>query len=149
VAVLVLTLAALMGTLGDALKPQPARETPGGAQAGAASASPLGLTARFEGGQLLLSWNWHAEPIKTADRAILSITDGGRTEDVELDPAVLRTKKLAYSPLTNDVSFRLQVASSKRHTTTSEHVRVLTRRPNRSAVPDQDGLSRPEPSATP
>jgi len=133
-AVLVLTLAALVGTLGDAPKLRSAIETLGGAKAGAWSASALGLTARFEGGQLLLSWNWQAEPIKTADRAILSITDGGRREDVELDPVVLRTKKLAYSPATNDVSFRLQVANSKHHATTSECVRVLAGRPNRLPV---------------
>jgi PAS domain S-box-containing protein len=147
-AALVLTLAASMGILGDALKPRWAIEAPGGAEAGPRSMSALGLAVRLEGGQVLLSWNWQAEPIKTADRAILSITDGGRREDVELDPVVLRTKKLAYSPVTNDVSFRLQVADSRRHTTASESVRVLGARPNPLAVPVQHHPAGPAASAS-
>jgi hypothetical protein len=148
-AVLVLTLAALMGTLGDASKPRLAIQPPGEAIAGAWSGTALGFTARFEGNELLLSWDWEAVPIKTADRAVLSITDGSQREDVELDPVVLRTKRLLYSPLTNDVSFRLQVANFKRKTTASESVRVLARRPSRLAVPAQEHPQSPARSVLP
>jgi len=148
-AVLVLTLAALMGTLGDASKPRLAIETLGEAKAGAWSGAALGLTARLEGNELLLSWDWEAAPIKTADRAVLSITDGSQREDVELDPVVLRTKRLVYSPLTNDVSFRLQVANFKHKTTASESVRVLSGRPSRLAVPAQEHPQSPARSVLP
>ena len=146
---LVLTLAALTGILGTVLKPWSATETLGGAKAGAASGSALGLTAHVEGGQLLLSWNWEAEPIKTADQAILSITDGGQKEDIELDPVVLRTKRLVYSPVTNDVSFRLQVANFQHNSTASECVRVLTPRPNGLAVSAQEHPQSPAPAVLP
>jgi hypothetical protein len=102
-----------------------------------------------EGGQLLLSWNWEAEPIKTADQAILSITDGGQKEDIELDPVVLRTKRLVYSPVTNDVSFRLQVANFQHNSTASEWVRVLTPRPNGLAVSAQEHPQSPAPAVLP
>ena len=134
---LVLVLVAVMGILGTVLKPGSATKTLDGAEAGAATGSTLGLTAHVEGRQLLLSWNWEAEPIKTADQAILSITEGGRREDVELDPVVLRSKRLVYVPVTNDVSFQLQVANFKRNSTASECLRVLAPRPNGLAISAQ------------
>lgn len=135
--VLRLALAASMVMLGTSLQPGSATKTLGGAEAGAATGSALGLTAHVEGRQLLLSWNWEAEPIKTADQAILSITEGGRREDVELDPVVLRSKRLVYVPVTNDVSFQLQVANFKRNSTASECLRVLAPRPNGLAISAQ------------
>jgi len=89
-----------------------------------AGSDTLGFKARYEAGQLVLSWDLGAEAIKTADRAVLSITDGDRREDVELDLRVLRTKRLTYSAVSNDVSFQLRVDHANGRV--SESVRVLT-----------------------
>jgi hypothetical protein len=133
-----LTVAAIILTLGYALKLRATRDFLDGPNAGARGGSALGFTVRSEGGQLFLSWNWQAEAIKTADRAILSITDGNQREDLELDLVVLRTKRLAYSPVTNDVTFVLQVANFKHNTIASESVRVLAPRAKRLSVPAQE-----------
>lgn len=97
----------------------------------------LGLTALPDAGRLILSWNWEAESIKVANKAMLFITDGGRREVTELDLSVLRGKKLAYSPLSNDVSFQLTVGGSEDGNLESESVRVIAPRgfPRSPGVP--------------
>jgi len=90
--------------------------------------SRLGLMAGLEPGHVVLGWNWEAEPIKAANLAVLSITDGGHQEDVELDLSLLRGKRLSYSPLSNDVSFQLTVRSPGQNRVGSECVRVLVPR---------------------
>ena len=46
--------------------------------------SVLGLSVRPQANQLLLAWNAAFPAVKNANRAVLSITDGGRSEDVDL-----------------------------------------------------------------
>jgi len=103
-------------------------------QAGPVDASSLALRVERTSGQLQLSWNRNADLIQRAQRATLSISDGDHKEDVDLDLGQLRTGNVVYSPLTNDVSFRLEVTDLKNGKSLSESVRVLAGRPSPSVV---------------
>lgn len=63
--------------------------------------------------------------------------------------AVLRTKKLVYSPLSGDVSFQLQVVNFEHHAMASESVRVLAPLPNWLPVPAQEHPQSPAGSVLP
>lgn len=84
------------------------------------------------GGQLLLTWKRDSDFIATARSATLTIQDGDRKEPVSLDLAQLRFGSIAYTPDSNDVSFRLEVIGKTK--TLSESMRYLTGRPS-AAVP--------------
>ncbi|HWB83002.1 MAG TPA: TonB family protein [Bryobacteraceae bacterium] len=96
--------------------------------------SPLALRVERTAGELLLTWNRDSDAIRTASKAVLSISDGDQHENVDLDLTQLRNGSVVYSPSSSDVSFRLEVTGSKLGTTTSESVRVLRTRP--SPMPD-------------
>jgi hypothetical protein len=101
-----------------------------GDPASANVSSDLRLTVREESGRLLIGWSRDSEAIRGAKRAILTVTEAGRSEDVELGPDLLRRNRLVYSPLTGDVSFRLLVRGGAADGATVESVRFLTfRRP--------------------
>jgi TonB family protein len=107
--------------------------------------SALSLKVEPSNGQLALSWNRSAPLIQTAQRAILTISDGDHKEDVELDLGQLRSGSIVYSPITRDVSFRLEVTDLRNAKSTSESVRVLAGRPSPSAVtPVQTPTGRPQ-----
>jgi len=108
--------------------------------------STLALKVERSGGQLLLSWNRNATLLKTAQRAVLSIGDGDHREDIELDLGQLRGGSIVYSPITGDVSFRLEVTDLKKGKSLSESVRVLAGRPSPSAPAAAEG---PVPGAQP
>src|SRR5262249_42216206 len=59
-----------------------------------------------------------------AQSAVLSISDGAKTEDVPLDLAQLRAGSIMYSPLSSDVSFRLEVKDGSAGKSRSEFVRT-------------------------
>jgi len=102
-------------------------------------AGSLMLRAERNAGQLLLSWNREAALVKTASKAVLAITDGDHKEDVELDLGQLRNGSIVYSPITNDVSFRLEVTDSKLGRSLNESVRVLAGRPSPAPPTSQTG----------
>jgi TonB family protein len=109
----------------------------------------LALRVERNAGQLLLSWNRGAPLIQTAQRATLTISDGDHKEDVDLDLGQLRSGSVVYSPMTNDVSFRLEVTDLKRGKSASESVRVLAGRPSPMqqqplAIPPAAGEAVPE-----
>ncbi len=107
----------------------------------------LGLKVDTNAGQLLLSWNRNAPLILTATRATLTINDGGHKEDVDLDLATLRNGSTVYSPISNDASFRLEVADQKTGKSQAESVRRLAGRPSSAAphVPQvQPQTAKPE-----
>lgn len=87
--------------------------------------SPFGLRVERSVGQVLLSWKKDSEIIASARRGVLSITDGETKEDVELDQNQLRTGAITYAPITNDVSFRLEVIDPKTGRAVSESLRAL------------------------
>ncbi len=94
--------------------------------------SSLGLRVERNAGQLALFWNRNTSLIASAQRATLSITDGDHKEDVDLDLNQLRSGSIVYAPLTNDVSFRLEVTDLKHGKSLSESMRVLAGRPSPS-----------------
>jgi protein TonB len=119
------------------------------APAPAAESSALNLKVERSGGQLLLSWNRSLPLLQTAQRAILSITDGDHREDVEMDLGQLRSGSIVYSPITNDVSFRLEVTDLKNGKSVSESVRVLGGRPSPTGPPAETSTpSAPETTET-
>lgn len=101
----------------------------------APDASALGLRVERSGGQLLLSWNRSLPLLQTAQRAILTISDGDHREDVEMDLGQLRSGSIVYSPITSDVSFRLEVTDLKNGKSVSESVRVLGGKPSPAGPP--------------
>lgn len=117
----------------------------GGAPATQPETSSLNLRVERSGGQLLLSWNRSLPLLQTAQRAILSISDGDHQEDVEMDLGQLRTGSIVYSPITSDVSFRLEVTDLKNGKSVSESVRVLGGRPSPTGPPAQNTAASAEP----
>jgi hypothetical protein len=83
----------------------------------------LNLKVEASAGQLLLSWNRDAPLISAATRGTLIIHDGNHTEEVDLDLSTLRTGSVRYSPVSKDVSFRLEVTDQKSGTSQVETVR--------------------------
>ncbi len=90
-----------------------------------------GLSLRVErnAGQLVLTWNRNAAIIANAQKSTLSIIDGDHTEDVDLDLGTLRSGSIVYSPITNDVGFRLEVNGAN-GSPVGESVRALAGRPS-------------------
>jgi len=95
----------------------------------------LDLKVENNAGQLLLSWNRNATIVSTATRATLTINDGDHKEDVDLDLATLRNGSIVYSPISNDVSFRLEVVDQKTGKSEAKEVRRLQGRPSPSVAP--------------
>jgi protein TonB len=102
---------------------------------------PAALTLRIEhtATDLLLTWNRDSEAVRNAKKAVLSITDGERQENLDLNLADLRNGSIVYSPLSGDVSFRMEVTGADQSKTASESVRVLRTKP--SPMPDTSGAA--------
>jgi TonB family protein len=88
--------------------------------------SSLGLKVERNASGLVLSWNRNADIVKTAQKATLTITDGASTEDDDIDLGTLRAGSILYSPLTNDVGFKLEVSDLKTRKSLSESIRALS-----------------------
>lgn len=93
----------------------------------------LHLKVLPDANRVVLSWDQDADLAATADRATLTISDGNRTESVDLDLNYVRLGRIAYLPLTHDVSFRLRVSSMKQGRTASGYVRLLNFQPQEDA----------------
>jgi len=104
---------------------------------------PLSLSVEPNAGQLVLRWNRNAPAVQSASRALLTISDGDNREDVEISLVQLRDGNIVYTPLTNDVSFRLEVTDVKGGKSVSESMRYLTGRPSPS-VPMQQAPQVPQ-----
>ncbi len=104
----------------------------------AVAGTALGLKLEANAGQLLLTWNRNGPLVLGATRATLTIRDGDHKEDLDLDVPTLRSGSIVYSPISNDVRFRLEVADPKTGKSTVESVRRV-----RGAV----GQPRPNPPA--
>ena len=85
----------------------------------------------------MLTWNRESNAIKSATRAVLSISDGAQHENVDMDLALLRSGSIEYSPSSSDVVFRMEVTGADQTKTTSESVRVLRTRPSPMPEPGQ------------
>src|SRR6516165_8251569 len=111
-----------------------------------AEASTMALRVERSAGELLLTWNRDSDVIRGATHAVLSIADGERHENVDLDLAQLRNGRIVYSPSSSDIVFQLTVTGKNSGQTQSESVRVLRTRP--SPMPDTPATppSRPIPA---
>ncbi len=104
----------------------------------------LGLKVETNAGQLLLSWNRAATIVSTATRATLTINDGDHKEDVDLDLATLHNGSIVYSPISNDVSFRLEVADQKTGKSEAGSVRRLAGRPSAAVAASAPQQAQPQ-----
>jgi TonB family protein len=92
--------------------------------------SPLSLRVERTSGGMLLTWNRDLPVIQGATKVVLSISDGDRHENIQLDPNQVRTGSILYPPMTGDVSFQMEVTDPNQAKTTSESLRVLDPRPS-------------------
>jgi len=102
--------------------------------------APLVLRVERSGGQLLVAWTRECAIIQNATRATLTIVDGDHQENVELDLATLRGGSVIYSPITADVSFRLEVIDATRGTHDAAAIRYVGSglpRPAATSPPDK------------
>ena len=110
--------------------------------------SPLSLRVERTSGGMLLTWNRDLPVIQDATKVVLSISDGDRHENIELDPNQVRTGAILYPPITGDVSFQMAVTAPHQAKTTSESLRVLDPRPSPLADPaDSSAQAGPKPNA--
>jgi protein TonB len=108
--------------------------------------SPLQLHVERTNGELLLTWNRDSDAIRNATKAVLKITDGEQTENVDMDMTQLRNNgSIVYSPTSSDVSFQMEVTGRDQAKITSESVRSLRARPS----PMQDGQPAADPKPAP
>jgi TonB family protein len=97
--------------------------------------SPLSLRVERTAGGMLLTWNRDLPVIQDATKVVLSISDGDRHENIQLDPNQVRTGSILYPPISGDVSFQMEVTDPHQSKTTSESLRVLDPRPSPLADP--------------
>jgi len=113
----------------------------------AGDASPLNLRVEHSGPDLLLTWNRDAAAVKNGVHGVLSISDGEKHENYDMDPGQLYNGSIVYTPETPDVSFRLEVTGQNQVKIASESVRVLRTRP--SPMDDPKSASKTQASSTP
>ncbi len=85
--------------------PRPAREE----AASPAPVSMLGLQVERTPPDLLVTWNRSAREIAAASRATLSIHDGKIQRSLNLDRSQLTRGSFLYTPVGDDIQFRLEV----------------------------------------
>lgn len=77
--------------------------------AAAPTAAKLGLRVERKTPDLVATWDQKAPEIVAARGATLSIRDGGGQKDLLLDKSQLATGSVVYTPLGDDVQFRLEI----------------------------------------
>jgi protein TonB len=107
-----------------------------GNESATAGSTAAELTLRVEpsGTDLLLTWNKNSTAIANAVHGVLSINDGDRHENYDMDAKQLKTGNIVYAPQTGDVSFNMEVTGTNQTKTVTESVRSLRTRP--SPMPD-------------
>lgn len=113
------------------------------------SGSALSLSTERTGADILVTWNRDSDAIKNASHAVLYIFDGDRHENYDMDLGQLQDGKIMYSPMTADVSFRLDVTRKGKPAPISESVRVLRTRPSPLGDDPQGQPGASKPGATP
>lgn len=101
-AVLAVILVALIGV--PSVAPSPGR---GGTQA-------VNLRLLDDRGQLQIEWDRNSSLVRSADQAILEITDAGRIAPVVLDVESIRGGRIVYARQSSDVTVRLTLQQSGR-----------------------------------
>lgn len=83
----------------------------------------LGMQVELQGNTLLVRWDHETEPLQLAKSAVLEIKDGSQQHKLLLTPGEIANGSLLYTPLSHEVTVRLQ-AFGKGGRATSEIVRV-------------------------
>ncbi len=107
----------------------------------------LGLKVDNDAGRLFLSWNRNAPLISSAARATLTIEDGDHREDVNLDMVTLHNGSVVYSPISDDTSFRLEVADQSGASEAAQVRRLAGRAFGAAAAPAPQANALPAPGA--
>jgi hypothetical protein len=116
-----LLFAAIVGTAYVESRPAPSMPAPKPPN------NALDLSIARDGGGLELHWNRQARPIATATNASIQIEDGNRIKDLELTPDQLRFGRIIYFPLSDDVSFQLEVSDAADARSISESIHTSGR----------------------
>lgn len=117
--------------------------------AATSDSSALNLRVEHSGPDLLLTWNRDAAVLRNATHAVLAISDGERHENYDMDPGQFANGSIVYSPLTADVSFKMEVTGQNQVKVASESVRVLRTRPSPMDDPKAASNSKtPAPTTT-
>lgn len=95
--------------LGGALGYEVALTVGARAAASAAQDLSLSLSVKKSGENLRLSWSPLSPAVRSAQRGLLEIDDGGYTRPVTLDAAQLQNGSLIYRSVSNSVRFRMTV----------------------------------------
>jgi TonB family protein len=69
----------------------------------------LGLHVESQGDRLLLSWNRRNAAVASASDGVLQIFDGTQHREVRLDGGQVADGSVLYKPMSQDVTFRLEV----------------------------------------
>ena len=98
--------------------------------------SRLGLKLDWTGTDWRLSWNPDAPALLKATKGQLFVTDGALEKTVDLDASDLHSGTIIYSPLTNDVVWKLQLTdATDSGEPISESVRTVSGLPSVLAGP--------------
>ena len=95
--------------LGGALGYELARTMGARAAATAVQDFSLSLSVKKSGDNLRVSWSRLSPAVRSAQRGLLEIDDGGYTRPVTLDAAQLQNGSLIYRSVSNSVRFRMTV----------------------------------------
>ncbi len=73
----------------------------------------LSLQVKREGADLRVSWDRNTAAIAHAQAGVLRIRDGdSKQQDLQLDSVQLRSRSVVYTPVSNNVQFRLEVSDA-------------------------------------
>jgi TonB family protein len=84
----------------------------------------LGLRVESQGDRLLLSWNRRNAAVTSASDGMLQIFDGTLHREVKLDGGQVADGSVLYKPLSQDVTFRLEVHGAEQSSAMGS-IRVL------------------------
>jgi hypothetical protein len=69
----------------------------------------LGMRARQQGRDLLLSWDEKSQAVQSATDGLLQIDDGAQHREIALDRSGIQGCSMLYTPTSDDVVFRLEI----------------------------------------
>src|SRR6266478_99559 len=105
--------------------------------AGNSGETSLSLQVERRGADLLVTWNRNTAAILQATKGILRIQDGNLPQqELRLDVEQLRHYGVLYTPVSNNVQFRMEVSSTSQQII-SESVLALKATPHGTALANQ------------
>ena len=99
----------------------------------------LGMHAQAQDNRLVLSWDGNNPALQTATDGLLQIDDGPEHREMALDRSGITNASMVYSPISDDVVFRLEVRGTD-GVRAAESLEVVSRRSRMAELE-----TRPEP----